>query len=94
MGIITLDVPLSVKVAAVADITAIDQNVPAQYLGQIIGLLVSSIQTTFLFGLGCAIAAAITAFAVPWKPIVAGSPIGRESTGLPFWRKRTHRTNG
>lgn len=88
-----LDVPLSVKLIAVENITEINETVPAQYLDQILDLLVSSIQAAFLFGLGCAIAAAIAAFAVPWKTIMASSPINREG-GLPIWRKRLHKTSG
>lgn len=90
----TLDVPLYVKIIAAEDITAINQNVPAEYREEVIDLLVSSIQTVFLFGLGCAIAAAITAFAVPWKFVnITGSPISREG-GLPFWRKRPRKSDG
>lgn len=89
----TLDVPLYVKIIAAEDITAINQNVPAEYREQVIDLLVSSIQTVFLFGLGCAIAAAITAFAVPWKSVsIAGSPMNKEG-GLPFWRKRPRKSD-
>lgn len=90
----TLDVPLYVKIIAAEDITAINQNVPAEYREQVIDLLVSSIQTVFLFGLGCAIAAAVTAFAVPWKPVnIVGSSINREGV-LPFWSKRVRKSDG
>lgn len=90
----TLDVPLYVKIIAAEDITAINQNVPAEYREQVIDLLVSSIQTVFLFGLGCAIAAAVTAFAVPWKSVnITGAPISREG-GLPFWGKRVRKSDG
>lgn len=64
-----LDVPLSVKLIAAEDITSINQSIPAEYREQVIDLLVTSIQTTFLFGLGCAIAAAITVYFVPWGKI-------------------------
>lgn len=91
VGIVALDVPLSVKIIAAEDITAINQTVPDEYREQIIDLLVSSIQMVFLFGVGCAIAAAITSFAVPWKPVRMPGSSDSLDEGLPFWRKKSHK---
>lgn len=58
-GITSLDVPVEVKLIAVQDITNIHKNVPPEYLGPVIDLFVKSIQRTFLYGLACAVAAAL-----------------------------------
>lgn len=93
-GLIALDIPPAVKIIAAESITAINQIVPAEYLEQILDLLVSSLQNVFLFGLGCAIAAAVTAFAVPWKSVSMTGSSNEIEGGLPFSRKGSHKIDG
>ncbi|KAJ4390533.1 hypothetical protein N0V93_004129 [Gnomoniopsis smithogilvyi] len=94
VGIMALDVPLSVKIIAAENITAINQTVPDEYREQIVDLLVSSIQVVFLFGVGCAIAAAITAFVVPWKSVTVPGSSGGQDGCLPSWSKRSQKIDG
>lgn len=91
----SLDIPVSFKLAAIQNITMVAKNVPPEYLGAIIDLLVVGVQKTFLFGLSCAVGCVVATLIIPWKPLqTMKSPIGRVSSTLPFWKKRPEKSQG
>lgn len=85
VGLEALDIPLVVKVIALEDITMVSTSVPEAYRQLIIDLLTRSIQKTFLFGLGCAVACGVVVFAIPWRPIQVNT------TQVNLWSKRSGR---
>lgn len=90
-GIETLDVPLSVKLVAVQNITMIAENVPPEYLEPVLDLLAAAVQKTFLFGLSCAIICVLATIAIPWKPLQilqAAAAVVRGGATLPLWKKQ------
>lgn len=84
-----LDIPLSVKLAVVEDITTIAKNVPAEYLDVVLDMLSGAVRKAFIFGLSCAAASIVFTLIIPWKPIkVTHPPIVRGGSRLTFSRRQ------
>lgn len=86
-GVEALDVPLSVKVAVVTDITNIARNVPAEYRAVVLNMLAAAVRRAFIFGLTCAALCIVLTLLIPWKAIrVTHPPIVRAGSRALFSR--------